>query len=217
MSHSHSTHKICPLGEECPWYQKVTELETLVITDPLTGLFNLRHFEQMLEQELERTQRTQLPTSLIMIDLDFFKKINDTFGHEVGNLVLQKSAHAIQKNTRTLDIQCRYGGEEFAVICPSTDLLMARQMANRVHQSIADLHFEVQGQTLKVTASLGIATQQSHQATTVSQFIQRADEQLYLAKEQGRNQVCYSTTKMPTSQVESDERAAIADLFKGAQ
>lgn len=186
----------------------------MVITDPLTGLFNMRHFQQMLEQELERTQRTHLPTSLIMIDLDFFKKINDSFGHEMGNQVLQQSAQAISRNIRSLDIPCRYGGEEFAVICPSSDIFMAKQMATRVHQSIGDLQFNAAGNVFSVTASLGIATEQSKLLSTSTQFIKRADEQLYLAKENGRNQICYAKPESGHSHIAHDERAALNDLFK---
>lgn len=208
-----SNQEICSLGTECPWYKEATELKTLVITDPLTGLFNMRHFEETLEKELERTQRTELPTGLIMVDLDFFKKINDNWGHEVGNLVLKKTSEVIQKNTRALDIHCRYGGEEFAVICPSSDLLMTLQVANRIHESIANLDLDIDGKSLKVTASLGIAIQQHGSTDNPSQLIQRADAQLYKAKEQGRNQVCHEPKAKSSAHIAANEREALSNLF----
>lgn len=213
MHKPHSNQESCPLGIDCPWYQEVSELKTLVITDPLTGLFNMRHFEDTLEKELERTQRTELPTGLIMVDLDFFKKINDNWGHEVGNLVLKKTSQVIQKNTRALDIHCRYGGEEFAVICPSSDLLMTLQVANRIHKSIANLDLDVDEKSLKVTASLGIAIQQRGMTDNASQLIKRADAQLYKAKEQGRNQVCYESEIKPDAHIAANEREALSNLF----
>lgn len=214
MHSSHSNQETCPLGTNCPWYKEASELKTLVISDPLTGLFNMRHFEETLKKELERTQRTNLPTSLIMIDLDFFKKINDNWGHEVGNLVLKQTSQAIRNNTRALDIQCRYGGEEFAVICPSSDLLMSKQVAQRVHESIANLQLEIEGKPLKVTASLGIATQNKSNAMSVTEFIKQADDQLYLAKQKGRNQICYKLEDKKERLVAQQERDALRDIFK---
>lgn len=214
MHNSHSNQETCPLGTRCPWYKEAEELKALVIKDPLTGLFNMRHFKQTLEKELERTQRTNMPTSLIMIDLDFFKKINDEWGHEVGNLVLKQTSQAIRNNTRALDIQCRYGGEEFTVICPSSDLLMSKQVAQRIHESIASLQLEIDGKPLKVTASLGIATQTKSNATSATEFIKQADEQLYLAKQKGRNQICYKLEDKKDRLVAQEERDALSDIFK---
>ena len=115
---------ICPVGEtDCPLVAEVSELRhnlvelsNLVRTDTLTGLANYRYFVQELGQEIERTQRSMQPTSLIMLDIDFFKKVNDQWGHEVGNQALKHLAQLLRQAVRRLDTPCRYGGEEFAII-----------------------------------------------------------------------------------------------------
>ena len=97
----------CPVGEShCPVIDEVIGLREQVVTDPLTGLYNIRYFHQALEQELERTERTRIATAVMMIDLDFFKSINDTWGHEAGNDVLKQTADIIRAGTRRLDVQC---------------------------------------------------------------------------------------------------------------
>ena len=198
----------------CPNAAKVEELKLQVVTDPLTGLFNSAYLRTALATELERTERTLIPTALIMLDLDHFKKVNDKYGHEAGNAVLMQTAKLIQVNTRQLDIQCRYGGEEFAVILPSTERFLAIQVAERLKESIANTVVEYNGQQVQVSASIGLAFYNASDSKDVAALINKADQYLYKAKQQGRNQVCYAPLEQePSSAVSQDEKAALHGLF----
>ena len=192
--------------------QALAELSQLVRTDPLTGIANYRYFVIALEQELERTKRSMQPTSLIMLDIDFFKKVNDKWGHEVGNQALIHISKQIQGTVRMLDIACRYGGEEFAIILPNTDLAASVPVANRIRQQIADSPLLVDGQPLSLTASLGIDTFLPRQTCTPEELVQRADHYLYQAKQQGRNQVCHASLQ-PLDMVSREEREDLFNLF----
>lgn len=205
----------CPkCGFKSPWASELLSLREQVITDPLTGLFNVRYFNTALEKELERTTRTGIPTSLMMIDLDHFKQVNDQWGHEVGNEVLQLIAKLIHQETRQLDIQCRYGGEEFVVILPSTNLLLASQVAERLRQRIEASEIEVGGKILKVTASIGLAVRLTHEQGSASKLVRAADDCLYLAKESGRNQVRFAGVSSEDEMaVSHDEKAALMGMF----
>lgn len=204
----------CPAGDECAYYQEVVSLRTEVVTDPLTGLFNVRHFREALEIELERTERTLISTAVMMIDLDHFKQINDTHGHEAGNLVLKQTARIIRDTTRRLDIQCRYGGEEFVVILPTTELMLAAHVAERLRENIAATPVFIDGHTaIGVTASIGLALHSAEQPTTSSRLVEAADEQLYRAKAEGRNRVCYPVFEVPETQVSGDEKQALGSMF----
>lgn len=180
------------------------EIERLAITDPLTGLYNYRYFYQRLGSELARSQRYHHPLSVIMIDLDDFKKINDLYGHLRGDRVLKEAADAIRKNIRRfdepmvakgaeLDIISRYGGEEFIIIQPDTPLPGARVCAERLRSiletSIGSLcGLPGAGQApLRVTGSFGVASFQEGEG--LEDFVKRADAAMYLAKEQGKNRV----------------------------
>lgn len=206
----------CPVGEShCSILDELKELRRRVITDPLTGLYNHAHLQACLHQEFERTQRTGMATAFIMIDLDHFKKINDTYGHETGNQVLLRVANILESETRKLDICCRYGGEEFAVILPSTELMLAKQVAERFrgvleHNPISSNHGD-----LNVTASLGVAVCNDPKKMTVETLIEHADKSLYQAKQSGRNQVHCRTEYDWTlhTQVSQDEKNALGGLF----
>ena len=203
----------CPVGEShCILFDEVTTLRKQVVTDPLTGLFNVRHFRKSLEHELERTRRTGMTTALIMVDLDHFKNINDTWGHESGNQVLQTVAQLLQDQTRKLDICCRYGGEEFAVILPSTELMLARQVAERCLNSLRETVIPLDETDLQVTASIGVAVADNSAQTTES-LIENADECMYEAKRGGRNQVVSKRPQPSESAVSADERDALRGLF----
>lgn len=207
---------VCPIGETgCPLLQEVTELRQQVITDPLTGLHNVRYFRNSLEHELERTRRTGMATALMMVDLDHFKNINDTHGHENGNRVLIFVAELLNSATRKLDLCCRYGGEEFAVILPSTELMLARQVAERFRQALEESDIPLTEGTLKVTASIGIAVAPDSDEIEPGALIEMADGALYEAKRGGRNQVRAQRPPEKDHHVTVDERDALRNLFSG--
>lgn len=194
--------------------RELAELSELVRTDPLTGLFNFRHFREVMEVEMERTKRTNQPTALVMVDLDHFKKVNDTWGHEAGNQVLISTAKAMQSCIRQLDVACRYGGEEFAIILPAANSLIAKQVAQRICDTIASKPVMVDGVDISTTASLGIAILQANQLCSVEALVERADQALYQAKQSGRNQVCHEALDItPEVFVSKDEKDALASLF----
>ncbi len=209
----------CPLGEtHCSIFDEVNKLQAQVTeltkqtrTDNLTGLFNQRHLITTLEHEIERTERSEMPTSLILLDIDHFKKVNDTYGHVVGDQAIVHIAKILGKTVRKLDIPCRYGGEEFAVVLPSTPLLIAKQIAERIRRTIADTPVQLQDSTLSITASLGVDTLFIRHKDTPTSFIERTDQHLYAAKHAGRNCVRSAVIQGPKAQVGEDERSALFD------
>lgn len=195
--------------------EAIDSLKQQALTDNLTGLFNYRHFSLALDQEMERSQRTGNTTGLIMVDLDFFKKVNDTYGHETGNQVLIHTAKLLKDAIRKLDVPCRYGGEEFAIILPSTDHLTTTQVANRLRKLIEDRPLQIGDDTLHLTASLGADVYSRLHTETQEGFIKRVDRLLYQAKHNGRNQVCSGKRKDLNleSNVTADEKSALNQLF----
>ena len=163
------------------------EIERLATTDGLTGLNNHRIFQQKLTEELKRSERHKAPLSLLLIDIDYFKKVNDTYGHPVGDLVLKGVSKILQHEIRDIDIAARYGGEEFVVILPGTDSISARNIAERLRKEIMAETFTSGGRNLKVTVSIGIATVPA-EARTKEELIEKTDQALYHAKHNGRNQ-----------------------------
>jgi two-component system cell cycle response regulator len=162
------------------------EIERLAVTDGLTGLFNHRHFQEKLAQEFSRLERFSEPISLLIIDIDHFKKINDTYGHPVGDAVLKKVSGIIRKTIRNIDIPARYGGEEFAVILLGTDTNGALKMAERLRKSIADAKFSSEQNAFNVTVSIGISTH-AREMKKREALVEQADKALYRAKGTGRN------------------------------
>lgn len=167
------------------------ENRLLSITDGLTKAYNHRHFHEVLESEWLRSQRYHIPLSLLMIDVDHFKNINDVYGHQLGDVVLAGIARVIVVNTRELDTVSRYGGEEFAVILPQTDIEKAKIVAEKLRQKIEEKRFHEQLKPKEVTISVGVATASS-EMKTMKDFITASDSALYMAKEQGRNKVVIS-------------------------
>jgi diguanylate cyclase (GGDEF)-like protein len=171
------------------------EIEQMATTDGLTGLLNHRVFQERLSAELKRQNRISGPLSLILTDIDHFKKVNDTYGHPAGDLVLKGVSKVIRGTLRDIDIPARYGGEEFAVVLPGTDSAGAKHIAERLRKAVMDKTFSSDGRSFGVTISLGIATSPSD-AKAKEALLEKADRALYEAKHGGRNRsVVWSSMK----------------------
>jgi diguanylate cyclase (GGDEF)-like protein len=170
--------------------QTIEQAQNLATHDGLTGLVNHREFQSVLKDEITRAIRYNDPLSLVLCDIDFFKKINDTHGHPFGDIVLKEISSKLRSNIREgVDIAARYGGEEFALVLVKTDGQNAVETVERIRQSIANTPFKgTHGEDLRVTMSFGIAVYREH-AKQLDQFIAKADKALYRAKENGRNRV----------------------------
>lgn len=154
--------------------------------DSLTGLFNRRYLEGTLERELSRCKREAAPLTMLLLDIDHFKLVNDTYGHPAGDEVLRVIARALQESARTEDIVCRYGGEEFLLVLPKMSLAVARSRATRLLEMFRGTTIAFEDSRIPVTASIGIATVPEH-ATSVENLIRCADQALYRAKSMGRD------------------------------
>ncbi len=163
-------------------------LKLLAETDPLTGLYNKGKFNEVLQKEIERAKRYKRPLSIIVFDIDHFKKINDTYGHKIGDDVLKSLAKIIKSSVRKTDFAARWGGEEFVILLPETDLEGARKVAEKLREKVEKHKFPGVG---KVTISLGVAQLKDNEDP--NDFIVRADMALYKAKEGGRNRVEVAT------------------------
>ena len=164
-------------------------LERAALTDGLTGLWNHGQFRALLDREFMRTRRYGGVVSLVMIDLDHFKAVNDTFGHEVGNHVLQLAARHLQRTVRETDIVARYGGEEFAVICPETNLDEATKLAERIRRMFVRHVRPPEYPHLTIRASLGVACSEDVRVHAVTDLITLCDQSLYCSKHRGRDRV----------------------------
>jgi diguanylate cyclase (GGDEF)-like protein len=163
---------------------KNRELEVLSSTDALTGIANRLQIEKSLDNELSQTNHNQQLLSILLLDIDHFKNINDTYGHPIGDEVLQGVAQILRDNTRERDIVGRWGGEEFLIILPETDLSLALRLAEKLRATLAAEQFPTIDQ---VTASFGVA--EALDDISARHLVQRVDVALYQAKEQGRNRV----------------------------
>jgi diguanylate cyclase (GGDEF)-like protein len=174
--------------ENASLHQKTKEL---TIVDELTGIYNYRYFIKKLAQEIKRAERYKQSLSLLMIDIDWFKRCNDTYGHLFGNKVLKELTQRIEDSVRDVDVVSRYGGEEFAVILPQTDKKDAQTIGERIRHRVESTDFVVEecGLRVKVTVSLGVATYPEN-GTTLEQLVEKVDQALYLAKGKGKNMVC---------------------------
>ncbi len=158
-------------------------------TDPLTRLSNRRFLMKTLEKELQRCERSQKGLALIMVDVDHFKRINDSYGHQQGDVVLKTIADEMKGSLRDYDMAARFGGEEFALVLPETALDEAIHVANRLRVAISELRFPGEYHEIRLTISLGLATYPHNKIRTVDDLIREADRALYNAKEKGRNRV----------------------------
>ncbi|MEN9231538.1 MAG: GGDEF domain-containing protein, partial [Thermostichus sp. DG02_5_bins_236] len=166
------------------------QLVELSKTDPLTGTQNRRSFQEMANQVMETAQEYHRPLSALMIDADYFKKINDLYGHLAGDKVLQELAHIIRTTLRKADLLCRWGGEEFAVILPETSLSEATHIAERILDAVRKTEIEIEkGTHCRLTVSIGVsALEENQDQASLSDLLARADYALYQAKHLGRNQ-----------------------------
>jgi len=162
----------------------------MAITDQLTGLYNRRYMESHLKTQIHHALQNGKSVSFLIIDVDFFKTINDTHGHDVGDLVLKQFAQRLSVNVRGLDLACRYGGEEFVVVMPDTDVAFAYSIAERLRQEIADNPFDVVpgADPLSLTISIGVTSSEGKD-DNADALLKRADQALYRAKNEGRNRV----------------------------
>lgn len=165
------------------------KLQQLAITDPLTGLFNRRHFFELANQEFKRTSRFGHPLSILILDVDHFKSINDTCGHAAGDDMLLNLAQKCGEQLRSFDIMARYGGDEFILMLPETETEKASQTAERLRQVIESNRLETGNRPLQATISFGVATLNAGDPAGLDELIDRADTALYIAKNNGRNQI----------------------------
>jgi len=167
----------------------IQELEMLSSVDALTGLLNRRMLYDRLRHEIERVRRYKVDLALMFCDLDYFKEINDTHGHKVGDEVLKLVAGILKKSLRTSDIVGRYGGDEFLVVLPQTSLKGAHDLAERIRETVQEMRYEVyEGQSIGTTMSIGV-TYYTGGETDVDALINRIDTALYVSKRAGKNQV----------------------------
>ena len=164
------------------------ELFRLAKIDGLTSIFNYKYFSDSLENELERAQRYNRELSLLMIDIDHFKRVNDTFGHRAGDHILKYLARIFVSRSRRVDYVCRYGGEEFAIILPEVDAMGAHKFASMLKKTVASHIFAFENDEIPITISIGVADIMEGIQST-DDLVEMADRRLYLAKERGRNRV----------------------------
>jgi diguanylate cyclase (GGDEF)-like protein len=163
------------------------ELERLARYDNLSGLLNRLNLFSIMDVEIERALRSEIPLCGIMMDIDYFKKINDTYGHPCGDIVIREIGFRLRKDLRKYDYAGRYGGEEFFIVLPNTTLDEAKQIAERFRKKLCTLPIHCESQELKVTASLGVA--KFRHGESREEWLSRADKAMYMAKETGRNRV----------------------------
>jgi len=160
--------------------------------DGLTRIYNRHSFEERLIYEIKRRRRYNHDLSLLMVDLDHFKSVNDTYGHKAGDMVLRKVGEILTNTFRTTDLAARYGGEEFVILLPHTSEEAAWKLAERVRTAIEEQSFEFECQQFSITASIGVASVEGGALTSDDDLIIKADKALYQAKNNGRNMVVVS-------------------------
>jgi diguanylate cyclase (GGDEF)-like protein len=164
-----------------------TRLETIVLTDPVSGCFNRRGFDQLTTREVSRAVRGQHPLSVLAIDVDHFKRINDEFGHLTGDEVLREMGALLRETARLGDVVARIGGEEFEILAPDTMMDGAQILADRIHQAFETRPFASVGPSRKISVSIGIASEAARSDQVAKVLMARADEALYVAKRNGRH------------------------------
>ncbi len=168
--------------------ERSQSLEQAALTDSLTGMQNRRYFDEAMKEYMVQFQRIDRPVGLMIIDLDHFKAVNDTYGHDIGDVVLQEVARCLRNYTRYHDVVARLGGEEFAVLAPNMDADLMVRLGNRIRKAIAGLEIDLGDARLAVTVSIGLAIWDRRESS--KDLYRRADKMLYAAKNMGRNRVC---------------------------
>ena len=175
--------------------KEIDTLHSQSTIDPLTGLFNVRYFNKIIEEEVERARRYKYSISIIFMDLDHFKDINDIYGHDCGNLVLHEIGKLLSNNSNNInmlrksDVAIRYGGEEFIVICPNTKKEQALILGERIRKTIEKKRFNYESTIINITVSVGIAEHKGSSKQPIAVTIKNADSAMYEAKHLGRNKV----------------------------
>ncbi|MEN8263609.1 MAG: diguanylate cyclase [Nitrospirota bacterium] len=191
---------------------KNKRLRDLAIRDDLTGLFNYRYFRRILQEQFKMSRRYKFPLSCIMIDIDYFKAVNDTYGHQFGDAILKQLADILKNNVRDTDKVVRYGGEEFAILFPYTDYDSAFKKSEKLRKLVKTSSFIVKGDAATITISLGIASYPAtKKITRAERLVSYADEALYKAKEEGRNQTAlYTDVNLPKEKTRAKKNVALS-------
>ena len=197
---------------------RIIELErrlgVMARTDYLTGLMTQRVFYESIDKEWSRAKRSGAPLSCVMMDIDFFKKVNDVHGHPAGDAVLRKVADLLRKNSRTSDLPCRYGGEEFCILLPETNEDSATQWADRMRREVAEAAVSVGGKEISITASFGVAERRDHTDRPAT-LVDQADQALLYAKQSGRNRVARFDSLSDSSEIDDGpfgKQGILADI-----
>ncbi len=212
---------LCPVGEDsCLYLTQVADLRRQLLalaeqarTDALTGLYNYRYLQEILPLEMERTRRSGQPLAVIVLDIDHFKRFNDTWGHELGNQALQQVARQINLALRKLDLACRFGGEEFVILLPNTDLRQALGVAERLRELIAGNPLNTPSETIALSASMGVDEFRMRDPDSPDQLLARVDTWLYQAKKSGRNCVASPSPEVDQAAVSREEKDALFGLW----
>jgi diguanylate cyclase (GGDEF)-like protein len=187
--------------------QALTRLFDLTVRDPLTNTYNRRHFDEHLRSELAYAQRTRAPLALLLVDIDHFKSVNDTWGHRMGDVVLQVIALNMQRLLRPYDLLCRFGGEEFVVVARNTSPRNAEILAERVRRRVETMPLEMAGHCVSVTVSIGVVSVDPNEGCPDEEtLLQAVDQALYGAKRAGRNRV---VTSLPPSRTLPSQRVKL--------
>jgi diguanylate cyclase (GGDEF)-like protein len=182
------------------------ELERLATTDGMTGIYNRRHFLMLADREWRRARRYHRALSFLMIDIDYFKSINDTFGHQIGDQMIVHLTNLVRERRRDADVLARIGGDEFALLLPETDLSRAQAMAERLRGEVAASPLTASSRSIPTTVSIGVATA-TDSMSDFSQLMSAADQALYDAKHAGRNRVMCSLWAEATTKTTEQSRS----------
>jgi len=165
------------------------KLKELAIKDGLTGLYNHTLLIELLEKEIEKQQRVKGNIACVMLDIDYFKNINDAYGHIAGNMLLKEFASILRDSLRKGDIIARYGGDEFCAVLPGTSLQGAAQLCKRFRDKVQNYEFKVENKTIRITVSIGVSSIDYADNIIAKEIIKEADQNLYKAKQNGRNRI----------------------------